>query len=187
MTNLERSLDQVDDEVFEFIARQLRIQVQRRAIGCRLNKWQADFGRFDFAKLAFCLFGRDFEPLHRHRIFAQVDAIFASKPQDQMFDDAIVEIFTAKERVARRRQDVEHALVDFQYRDVERTAAQVENGYRLRLLHLRAIGDGGGSRLVDDAQDVEPGDLSSIDRRLSLGVVKYAGTVIIASVHGSPK
>jgi len=58
--------------------------------------------------------------------------------------------------------DLEDAVADFQDGDVERAAAQVVDGDLLVALLVQAVGEGGGGRLVDDAQDLEAGDLAGV-------------------------
>ena len=75
--------------------------------------------------------------------------------------------------VAVRRLDLEDALAELEHRHVERAAAEVEDEDRLvRALLVEAVGERGRGRLVDDAQDVEAGDLAGVLRRLALRVVE---------------
>jgi hypothetical protein len=65
--------------------------------------------------------------------------------------------------------DLEDALLNRQNRYVERSTAQVENENVAlagdALLLVQAVGDGGGGRLVDNAEDVEAGDDAGILKR----------------------
>jgi hypothetical protein len=64
-------------------------------------------------------------------------------------------------------------LADFQQRDVEGAAAEVEDQdglVALALALVQAVGQGGGGGLVDDAQDVQAGDLAGLLGGLPLGV-----------------
>ena len=64
---------------------------------------------------------------------------------------------------------------DLEDRDVERAAAEVVDRDALGVLLLEAVGERRGGRLVDDALDVEPGDLPGVLRRLALRVVEVRG------------
>ncbi len=77
--------------------------------------------------------------------------------------------------VAGGRLDLEHAVADLQHRHVEGAAAEVEDEDRLVGLLVEAIGQRGGGRLVDDALDVQPGDLAGVLRGLALVVVEVRG------------
>ncbi len=74
--------------------------------------------------------------------------------------------------VAGRRLDLEDAVADLQDGDVEGAAAEVEDEDRLVVFLVQAIGQGGRGGLVDDALDVQPGDLAGVLGRLALVVVE---------------
>ena len=75
-------------------------------------------------------------------------------------------------RVAVGRLHLDDAFADFEDRDVERAAAEVVDGDRLVLLLVEAVGQRRGRRLVDDAHDLEAGDLPGVLGRLTLRVVE---------------
>ena len=91
---------------------------------------------------------------------------------DHPVDDPLIEIVTAKMRVAVGRLHLDDAFADLENRDVERAAAEVVDGDRFVLLLVEPVGQRRRGRLVDDAQDVEPGDLAGVLRRLPLRVVE---------------
>src|SRR5699024_648011 len=73
-------------------------------------------------------------------------------------------------------REVVFILADFQQGDVEGAATEVEDEDELVLLAaLEAVGQGGRGGLVDDARDVEAGDLTGVLGRLALGVVEVCG------------
>mmetsp|Transcript_10867 Transcript_10867/g.19030 ORF Transcript_10867/g.19030 Transcript_10867/m.19030 type:complete len:108 (+) Transcript_10867:1645-1968(+) len=93
---------------------------------------------------------------------------------------AIVEVFAAEVSVASGCLDLEDPLLDGEQAHVERTAAQVEDQdvplpARLRFL-VEAVGNGGGSGLVDHPNDIEARDGAGIFGRLSLAVVEVRWT-----------
>src|SRR5262249_1961947 len=71
------------------------------------------------------------------------------------------------------RLHLEHAVANLQHGDIERAATEVVDRDRLRrFLLVEAIGQRGGRRLVDDAQDLEAGDAAGILGRLALRVIE---------------
>src|SRR5262249_57676092 len=70
---------------------------------------------------------------------------------------------------------LDHALADVEDADVEGPAAQVEDQHRLAALLVKAVGQRGRGRLVDDAQHLEPGDAAGVPGRLPLCVVEVRG------------
>jgi hypothetical protein len=82
-----------------------------------------------------------------------------------------VPVVAAELVVAGGRLDLDDAVADLEQRDVEGAAAEVEDQDGLLLLALvEAVGQRGGGRLVDDAQDVQAGDLAGLLGGLALGV-----------------
>jgi len=55
-----------------------------------------------------------------------------------------------------------------EHRDIEGAAAHVEHGDQLLLRLVQAVRERGGGGLVDDALDLEAGDLAGILRGLAL-------------------
>ena len=91
---------------------------------------------------------------------------------DEPVDDRLVEVVAAEVVVAGGRLDLEDAVADLEHRHVERAAAEVEDEDRLVGLLVEAVGQRRRGRLVDDALDVEAGDLAGVLGRLALVVVE---------------
>ena len=91
-----------------------------------------------------------------------------------MVDGTVVEVLTTKVGVACGGLDLKDALLDGEERDVKGAAAQVEDEHVAlsRGLLVQAIGDGGGGRLVDDAEHVEASDRAGVLGRRALRVVE---------------
>ena len=90
---------------------------------------------------------------------------------DQVVDDALVPVVTTEVVVTVGGLHLDDAVADLQQRDVEGAATEVEDEDGLVVL-VQAVGQGGGGRLVDDAQDVQARDLAGLLGRLALGVVE---------------
>ena len=69
-------------------------------------------------------------------------------------------------------QDLEDAVADVENRDIEGAAAEVEDRDALVCVLFEAIGQCCGSRFIDDAIDLEAGDLTGILGRLTLTVIE---------------
>ncbi len=136
---------------------------------------QVDFGLGRRRQLDLGLFSRFLQPLQRELVAAQVDALLLLEFVGQITDQTHVEVFAAEERIAVGRLHLEHAVADFQHRDIEGAAAKVidRDGAGLRL--VEAIGERGRGRFVDDAENFEAGDLAGVLGRLTLGVVEVSG------------
>ena len=127
-------------------------------------------GQFDLG-----LLGGLAQPLHRHLVLGQVDAVGVLELLDQVVDDPLVPVVAAQVGVAVGGLDLDDALADLQQRDVEGAAAEVEDQDGLVVLLVQAVGQGGGRRLVDDPQHLQAGDLAGLLGRGALGVVEVRG------------
>src|SRR5699024_3522834 len=100
---------------------------------------------------------------------------------DQPVDDALVPVVPAEAVVAGGSADLDGGelvlvLADLQQGDVEGAAAEVEDQDELVLLALlQAVGQSGSGGLVDDARDLQPGDLAGLLGGLTLSVVEVGG------------
>jgi hypothetical protein len=92
-------------------------------------------------------------------------------------EQGVVEVLAAKVGVAGRRLDGEDTTGDVQKRDIEGSAAEVEDEHVLLALRLavETVGNGGGGRLVDDAENVKAGDSTSVLGGETLRVVEVGG------------
>jgi hypothetical protein len=115
------------------------------------------------------------QPLERHVVEAQVDAGLRLELLDQVVDDALVEVLAAEVGVAVGALDLEHAVAELEDRDVEGAAAEVEDRDGPARDLAEAVGERGRGRLVDDALDVQPGDLARVLGGLALRVVEVGG------------
>ena len=105
-------------------------------------------------------------------VLAQIDAVLFCEAEHEPVDDARVEVLAAEERVAGGRDDLEDAVADLEDRDVERAAAEVVDRDLALDVLAEAVGERRRGRLVDDADDVEAGDLAGVLGRLALVVVE---------------
>ena len=94
----------------------------------------------------------------------------------EVVDQSVVPVVTTEVVVTVGGLHFDHTVGDLQQGDVEGTATEVEDQDGLLLLDLlQAVGQGGRGGLVDDAQDVETGDLAGFLGGLALGVVEVRG------------
>ena len=93
-----------------------------------------------------------------------------------MIDDQRVEVVAAELSIAMRRKDLENALLHFEDREIEGSAAEVvDRDPRAFAEFVEPIGQRGGSWLVENAQDLEPGQFAGAFGVGALGIVEICG------------
>ena len=155
---LEGAVDQVLDELLELGPRELQGQVLRAGL-VRGDVGQVDVGARRARELDLGLLRGLAQPLQRHRILGEIDALVLLELGDQIVDHALVEVVAAQVGVAVGRLHLDDVLAHLEDRDVEGPAAEVVDGDLLVLLLVEPVGERRRRGLVDDALDVEAGDL----------------------------
>lgn len=95
----------------------------------------------------------------------------------EVVHEAVVEVLTSQVSVSTGGLDLEHTGLDGEEGHIECTTSQVEDEHVLLSLGslVETVGNSGGCGLVDDTEDVETRDGSSILGGLTLGVVEISG------------
>jgi hypothetical protein len=133
---------------------------------------QVDLRLADRRQLDLGLLRRLLEALDDHLVLGHVEAGVLLELGDQPIHDARVDVVAAEVGVAVGRHDLDHLVAHLEVRDVEGAAAEVVDGDDVVLVLVEAVGERGRGRLVDDALDVEAGDLAGVLGRLALRVVE---------------
>src|SRR5699024_6157874 len=131
---VERSLgalEQVLGQVLELRTRQALIQVDGAVLAHR-QVLQRDVRAGGRGQLLLGLLSGFLETLQSGRVLAQVDAVAVLDLTDEPVDDPLIPIIAAEAVVARggadlNRREVVFILADFEQRDVEGAAAEVED------------------------------------------------------------
>lgn len=92
----------------------------------------------------------------------------------EVVNETVVEVLSAQVSVTGGRLDLEDTLLNGKEGNIECSTTQIEDedvALTLSLL-VKTVGDGSGSGLVDDTEDVEAGDKTSILSSLTLRVVE---------------
>ena len=156
-----------------------RVNLTSRCLGPSLvavMKGRLIVGLLHGGELDLGLLSRFLQPLQRHLVVGEVDALGVLERLHQPVDHPLVPVVAAQVGIAAGRLDLEDALADLEDRNVERAAAEVEHEDRLlRVLLVEPIGQGGRGRLVDDPQHLEAGDLACLLGCGPLGVVEVRG------------
>ena len=134
------------------------------------NERQIDFGRGHSGKVYLSLFGSFLNTLHSHFIGRKIDTVFVLEVGNDPIHYSLIEVITAETVVTCRGKNLLHAVSHFDYRNIERTAAEVIYHDLLIVLFINAVCKSCGSRLVYDPLDVKTGYLTGVLGRLTLCV-----------------
>ena len=171
LAGLHGSHDDRFDHLLELRTRQLLEQVLG-AGRIRREVRQVDLGLLHARQLDLGLLRRLLEPLEHHLVLRDVDAGVLLELRDEPIHDGEVDVVATEVGVAVRRDHLDDLVTDLEHRDIERTAAHVEHGDELLFGLVEAVRERGRGRLVDDALDLEAGDLAGILGGLALRVVE---------------
>ena len=121
------------------------------------------------------LFRSLLQALHSNLVTAQVDTVLLLELAGQIFHNGFIKVIAAQTGVAVGGQHFHHAVADVQNGHIEGAAAQIVNHNLLAGFLFCAVGQGRGGRLVDDALDLQAGDLAGVLGGLALGIVEVSG------------
>ena len=174
------ALEQVGGELLELGARQGLIQVDG-AVGGHGQVLQGDVRGGRGGQFLLRLLGGFLEALEGDRVLGQVGAGLGLDLVDQPVDDALIPVVAAQVVVAGGGAHLDGGeavviLAHLEEGHVEGAATEVEDQDELVFLALfEAVGQGRGGGLVDEALDLQAGDLTGVLGGLALSVVEVGG------------
>ena len=126
--------------------------------GIGRDERQIDVGFQQRGKLHLGLLSGFLQPLQRHLIFREIDALLLLEFGDDPVHNALVDVVAAQVGVAVGGFHFHHAVAHFEDGNVERAAAEVINRDGFVLLLVQTVREGGRRRLIDDAFDIQTRD-----------------------------
>ncbi len=112
--------------------------------------------------------------MHGHRIATEIDTLLFFELVRQPIHDALIEVVTAQVRVTIGGLDFNDIVTDFQNRNIERATTEIVDGDCFIRLLIQTVGQGCRRRFVDNAFDIQPGNLAGIFGGLALTVIKVS-------------
>src|SRR5690606_39080310 len=105
----------------------------------------------------------------------RIDARFDEDTLADMVEENLVEVVAAEMVVAVGCEDLENVAGDLQDRDVEGSAAEIEDSIRAGALAAEAVRERGGGWFINNAEDFEAGHFGRGFCRSALLVVEVRG------------
>jgi hypothetical protein len=122
------------------------------------------------------LFDLTLQLTHGLEVFGDVDVVLLVVGLDKVVDNSLIKVFTTEMGVTGSSLDLEDTVVDSQDGDIESTTTEIVDDDLAFLVGLvQTVGEGGGGGLVDDTENVETGDGTSVLGGGTLGVVEVGG------------
>ena len=139
------------------------------------NEGQVDVGLGGRGQLDLGLLGGLTDTLDSHAVAVQVDALLLLELVDKVADEGNVEVLTTKVSVTVGRLDLEDTSLNLENGDIESTTTQIVDSYDVVGGLVKTVGESGSGGFVDDTENVETSDLTSVLGSLTLGVVEVGG------------
>lgn len=171
---LDRSVDERLDERLELGSGQGGVDVLGSISGSG-DVRQRDVGLRSRRQLNLGSLSGLSDSLDGHSVLLQVNAVRLLELVDDVVDENDVEIFTTQVSVTVGRLDLEHTLLHLQDGDIESATSEIVNRDHGRIRLVETVSEGGGGGLVDDSENLETGDGTSVLGSLSLRIVEVGG------------
>lgn len=136
-----------------------------------------DSSRVSGRKSSLCLLNFSSELLDGSVVLSDVFSGLLLVELHEVVHDSLIEIFSSKMSVTVGSDDLEDSRIDGEKRDIEGSSSKIKDEDVLLavLVLVHTVGDGGGSRFVDDSHDGHTGDDTGVLGGLSLGVREVGG------------
>jgi hypothetical protein len=139
------------------------------------DEGQVDVGLRRGRQLDLGLLSSLTDTLDSHAVAVQVDALLPLELVDEMADESDVEVFATKVSVTVGGLDLEDTSLDLKNRDIKSTTTQIVNSDDVVSSLVKTVSESGSGGLVDDTENVETSDLTSVLGSLTLRVVEVSG------------
>jgi len=112
--------------------------------------------------------------LDGHTVVTDIETTFFLELVQEMVDKD-VEVFTAQVCVTVDGLNLEHSLLHLKDRNIKCASSEIVHSDDRRVGTIKTIGKCSGCRLINDTENVQTNDLTSIFGSLSLSIVEVGG------------
>ena len=168
---LDGTADKRVNEALKVATGELLVDVLGTA-GIGSDERKVDLSLERRGQLNLGLLGSLTDTLDSHAVVREVKARLLLEGLDDVADEVDVKVLTTKVGVTVGRLNLENTLLDLQNGDIEGTTTKIVDGDNTVSLLLQTVGKSGSSGLVDDTENIETSNLTSVLGGLTLGVVE---------------
>ena len=114
---------------------------------------------------------------HSSGIWSDINAFLLEEVSSAMLDKLVIKVLTSQVGITSGSFDFEHSFVDGKERNIESSSSQIEDKNVLFTMALlvKTISDSSSSRFVDDPENIQTSNWSSILCGLPLVIVEISG------------
>ena len=170
LDGFERVFEEIVAELLELSASQSFLEVD--AINERLDR---NLNLLHGGQVSLCLLNLGLKLLQGTSIGLNVHIVLFLEGLDEMVGHALIEILATKMSVTSGGEHLEDTVVNCEDRDIKGATTEIEDNNVLLVLLVKTVGDSSSGRLVDNTEDLESSDRSSVLSSLSLGVIEVSG------------
>lgn len=187
---LQGLADWVNGAGDEWVNKRLELSAGHLAVdvlwtgGVGSDERKVDVGLEGRGQLDLGLLGGLTDTLDGHAVVGEIDALLLLELLDEVADKGDIEVLTTKVGVTVGGLDLEHTALDLEDGDIEGTSTKIVDSDDAVALLLKTVGEGGSSWLVDDTENVQSGNLTSVLGGLSLLVVEVGWNSDNGVLHG---
>lgn len=168
---LNGALDKGVDHLLKLSTRELHVDVLRTGrVGS--DEGQVDVGLERRGQLDLGLLSSLADALNGHTVTGEVNTRGLLEVGNHVADEVNIEILTTQVGVTVGGLNLKNTVLDLQNRDIESTTAKIVDSDNAVGLLLETVGESSGSGLINNTEDVEAGDLTSILGALTLSIVE---------------
>ena len=151
---------------------------------------KVDIGLSGRGEFDLCLLGGFTNTLNGHSVLGEVESRLLLEFGYDVVDESDIEIFSSEVSVTVSRLDFEYTFLHLEDRDIECSSSKIVDSDLSRVVSVKSVSESGGSRFVDNSENVETSDCSGILGSLSLRVVEvgrdsddWEGIVLISLLN----
>ena len=167
------TLNQISSQLIKLCTSQGQIQMLRAA-GISSNKWQVNIGGNHVGQLNLSLLSSLDNTLSTHLVRRQINAVLLLELLYNPVHNCLVEVIAAQMGITIGSTNLKYAILNIHNGHIEGTTAQVKYQNGLSLVLVNTISQSSSSRLVDNTQYIQAGNLTSILGCLTLAIIKVS-------------
>jgi hypothetical protein len=167
---LEGTLEEINVELLE-----LGSGKSLREVVAIMESLNLDSGRHLGRESTLGLFNLTLQLTHGLEVLGDVHIVLLVVDLGEVLDDTVIEILTTQVSITGSRQDLEDTILNGEKGNIESSSSEiVDDDLTLITLLVKTVGDSGSGWLVNNSENVETGNDTSILGGLTLSIIEVS-------------